>query len=297
MSKNFRTRKKHTNPLIIVLMLILVFVCIYPFYYIIVLSLNDATDAMGGGIYWWPRKFSLKSYETVFQNQYLMNSFFISVARVLIMSVLVPLVTSLYAYGITQVTLPGRKFFRYYLVAPMYIGGGIIPFYLLLRAMHLTDTFWVYIIPYMFSAGNVLLFRSFFSGIPTSLRESALIDGANDLIVFFRIIFPLSIPSFAAVALFTAVGQWNEWQVGQLFVADSSLYPMATILLQIIRNASAGDISNVNVSALIGSTSERVTPESIRYAMIVITTLPILIVYPFLQKYFIHGIMIGSVKE
>ena len=297
MARTTLKRRRHTNVLIILFMILFSFLCIYPFYYILVLSLNDATDAMRGGIYWWPREISLASYKTVFRNQYLFNSFLISVARVLIMSVLVPLVCSLYAYALCLTELPGRKFFRWILVIPMYVGGGIIPFYLLLREMHLTDTFWVYIIPYIFGSYNVLLFRSFFSGVPGSLRESALLDGANELVVFFKIIFPVSIPVFAAVALFTAVGNWNEWMVGQLFVADSKLYPMATVLLQIIRSTNSGGISGVSVSQLIGSSSDRVTPESVRYAMIVVTTLPILLVYPLLQKYFIHGIMIGSVKE
>lgn len=297
MSKRTHKKRKHTHPLIICFIILFSFICIYPFYYILVLSFNDATDAMAGGIYFWPRVFSLASYKAVFRNKYLINSFFVSVARVVIMAVLVPLICALYAYAISQASLPGRKFFRYILVVPMYIGGGVIPFYLLLRELHLTDTFWVYIFPYIFSAFNVLLFRSFFDGIPASLRESALMDGANDVVVFFKIIFPLSLPAFAAVALFTAVGNWNEWSVGQLFVADSNLYPLATVLLQIIRSSSGGDVSGISVSQLLGSTSERITQESVRYAMIVVTTVPILAVYPFLQKYFIHGIMIGSVKE
>ncbi len=293
-------RRKKRTPLWIVLFFILFsFLCIYPFYYVLVLSFNDATDAMRGGIYFWPRQVSFASYRQVFQNKYLAGSFLISVARVILMMVLVPVTCSLYAYALAQNTLPGRKFFRYVLVLPMYIGGGIIPFYMLLRSLHLTNTFWVYIVPGMFSSFNVLLFRSFFSEVSASLRESAILDGAGEIQVFLRIIVPVSKPVFAAVALFTGVGAWNEWMSGQLYVSNPNLYPLATILHQIIRSVNGnmtGITSGVDLTK-ITEMGNRVTTESLRYAMIVVTTVPILAIYPFMQRYFIHGIMIGSVKE
>ena len=292
-------RRKRTNVVIVASMLLFSFMCIYPFWYVMALSFNDATDAFKGGIYFWPRLWSFASYAAVFRNRYLAGAFLVSAGRVFIMSLAVPLIASLYAYALTQHDLAGWKFFRWILVAPMYISGGVIPFYLLLSGLHLINSFLVYIIPFLFGSFNVLLFRSYFVNIPPSLRESAIIDGANEMKVFFNIIVPASVPVFAAVALFTAVGNWNDWATGQLYVSDSSLYPIATILLQIIRSGSAGNVdgsANV-VQQIMDRVTNRVTTESLRYAMVVVATAPILIVYPFLQKYFIHGIMIGSVKE
>ena len=292
-------KKKNTNPVIILFMVLFSFMCVYPFWYIMVLSFNDATDAFRGGIYFWPRRFSLANFATVFRNQYLTGSFMISVARVLIMAVAVPLIASLYAYALSQMELVGWKFFRWILIVPMYIGGGVIPFYILLRNLNLLNTFLVYIIPFLFGSFNVLLFRSYFSNLSASLRESAILDGANEIQVYFRIVVPISIPVFAAVSLFTGVGNWNDWSTGQLYVSDTRLYPIATILLQIIRSTNAGAVdggANV-VQQILENTTMRVTTESVRYAMIVVATVPILLIYPLLQKYFIHGIMIGAVKE
>ena len=295
-SKRKYVRNAHTNRVLVFFMLVFSFCCVYPFYYVMVLSFNDATDAFKGGIYFWPRVWSLANYEAVFRNQYLINAFFITVARVAIMTVLVPLVCSLYGYSIAYRELLGRKFFSSILIVPMYIGGGIIPFFFVLRALHLYNTFFVYIIPYTFSSFNVLLFRSYFQEISPSLRESAIIDGAHEGRVFFEIVFPIAIPVFAAVALFAAVGNWNEWMVGQIFVTDNQLVPLPTILLQIIRSQDSS-MTGMSIQQIVESTTKRTTPEAIRYAMIVVVTLPILVVYPFLQKYFIHGIMIGAVKE
>jgi putative aldouronate transport system permease protein len=293
---SYQWKKKHTNPILIIFMLLLSFCCLYPFWYVVVLSFNDATDAFKGGLYFWPRVWSLANYELVFMNQYLINSFGITVARVCIMTFLVPLNCSLYGYAISHRPLVGRKLFGSLLILPMYIGGGVIPFYFVLRVLKLYNTFWVFIIPYTFSSFNVLLFRSYFQNISPSLRESAIIDGAGEGNVFLRIIFPVSIPVFAAVALFSAVGNWNEWMVGQIFVNKRELYPLPTILLQILKSQNA-TLTGLNIADLVLSTTKRTTPESVRYAMIVITTVPILMVYPFLQKYFIHGIMVGAVKE
>lgn len=292
----FSGRRRHTNVFIIIFMLLLSFCCFYPFYYVLVLSLNDATDAFKGGLYFWPRVWTLANYEVVFSNKYLLNSAVITVARVVIMTVLVPLNCSLYGYALSHRPLVGRKIFSLILIPPMYIGGGVIPFYYVLRMLKLYNTFWVYIVPYTFSAFNVLLFRSYFQNISSALREAAIIDGAGEGSVFFRIIFPISMPVFAAVALFAAVGNWNEWMVGQIFVAKAELYPLPTILLQILKSQNA-TITGINIADVVQSTTKRTTPEAVRYAMIVVVTVPILMVYPFLQKYFIHGIMVGAVKE
>ena len=288
--------KARTNIFVAIFMVIFTLACVYPFYYIIILSFNDSIDSSRGGIYLWVRDFTLANYKIVFQNQYLLNSFYVSITRVLIMGVAVPLVCSFYGYAVSKTDLVGRKFFSSAIIIPMYIGGGLIPFYFVLRALRLYNTFAVYIIPYLFTPFYVLLFRSYFQDISLSLREAAIIDGAGEGLIFFKIIIPVSIPVFTAVALFTAVGNWNEWMIGQLFISDSKLYPMATILLQILRTQSLSFIGMSVQQNLVETSMRKVTPESVRLAMIVVVTAPILLVYPFLQKYFMHGIMIGAVK-
>lgn len=295
-SRSLSKMRKHTHPALIVFFVFFSFICLYPFWYVLVLSFNDATDAYRGGIYFWPRVWSLASYAKVFKNEYILNSFFISFARCVLMMVLVPLFGSMYAYAITRRELFARKFFRYFLVVPMYFGGGIIPFYILLKNLGLLDTFWVYIIPYCSGAGTVLLFRSYFQANSETLREAALIDGANEFQVFFRIVFPTAIPVFAAQVLFVAVGQWNEWSIAQLFVSNPDLLPNATLLMQIMNSVRSDIAGNMTLAEMMEGFSQ-VSVASMRYAMIVVSTVPILLIYPLLQKYFMHGIMIGAVKE
>jgi putative aldouronate transport system permease protein len=251
---------------------------------------------MRGGIFLWPRVLSFDNYKLVFENKFLLNSFKITLERVVIMMLAVPFLNGLYGYAIAKQDLIGRKFFSMLLIIPMYISGGIIPFFFIINSLGLYNKFWVFIIPYLYVPFNMLLFRSFFQEQSPSLRESAIIDGANEFQVYTRIIFPLSIPVFAAVALFTAVGNWNEWFVGQAFVNDSNLWPLPTIMLQILRTQDL-QYAGMNMTDVVDSAVNRVTPESVRLAMIIIVTIPIMLVYPFLQKYFIHGIMIGAVKE
>ena len=295
-AKKLSKIRKRTHPALIVFFILFSFICLYPFWYVLVLSFNDATDAYRGGIYFWPRVWSLASYVKVFNNKYIPNSFLISLARCGLMMVLVPLFGSMYAYAITRPELFARKFFRYFLVVPMYFGGGIIPFYILLKNIGLLDSFWVYIIPYCSGAGTVLLFRSYFQANSETLREAALIDGANEFQVFFRIVFPTAVPVFAAQILFVAVGQWNEWSVAQLFVSNPNLLPNATLLMQIMNSVRSDIAGNMTLAEMLEGFSQ-VSVASMRYAMIVVSTVPILLIYPLLQKYFMHGIMIGAVKE
>ena len=286
--------KKRTNPILIVFMVILAFIFYYPFHYVMILAFNDAFDSYKGALYLWPRQWTLDNFKTILSSNYIYSALKITLARVLIMGAAVPFFCALYGYALTFRNLVCRKFFSLYIIIPMYVSGGVIPFYFVLRTLHLTDTFWVYIIPYLMVPFYILLFRSYFQENVHALREAAIVDGAGEARIFFNIVFPIGVPVFAVVALYSMIGQWNEWYVGQAFVTNSELWPLQTVMLQILKSQ---EMKFTGLSSSIIDMQSKVTPEAVRMAMIVICVVPILVVYPFMQRYFIHGIMIGAVKE
>ena len=279
----------------------LVFVAtVYPFYYCIVISFNEGTDAALGNIFWWPRKATLENYDTVFKNKQLMPAFGVSLARTLLGTFLSVLFTGIIAYSLSHKELVFRNFYFTVLIIAMYFGGGIIPFFLLLKFLKLYDTFWVYIVPSLFGVWNCILMMNFFREIPASLEESARIDGASDITIFFRIIIPVSMPILATIALFNGVGHWNDWFATAFYTKSRSLQTAAYQLKEIISRSNLTAImQNQNVESKerqMQGAMQNFTAETIRMATMVITVFPITVVYPFLQKYFVKGIMIGSVK-
>lgn len=275
-------------------MILLAILFYYPFHYVLVHAFNDAYDAYKGGLFLWPRKFTFENFKVLFNNPYLFRSFGVTLARVAIMVIAVPFLCAMYGYGLTFRGLIWKRFFSLYIIVPMYVSGGVIPFYTVLRKLSLLDTFWVYIIPYLMVPFYILLFRSYFQDHAHALREAAIIDGASEFGTYMKIILPISVPVIAVVALYSAVGNWNEWYVGQAFVTRSELWPLQTVMLQIIKSQ---EMKFAGLSSSIVDKQSKVTPEAVRMAMIVVCVVPILFVYPFLQRYFIHGIMIGAVKE
>jgi putative aldouronate transport system permease protein len=287
--------KKRTSPWITVFMVFLSILFVYPFYYILVLSFNEAYDSYRGGIYLWPRVWTLENYRIVLTNPFLANAYLITIMRVVLMTVLVSFLCSLYGYALIHREMIWRRFFAIFIIVPMYVGGGIIPFYFVLQSLRLIDSFFVYIIPYLFVPFYILLFRSYFQDFAPSMREAGIIDGCSEYRIFLHLILPVSIPVMAVVGLFTAVNNWNEWFVGQAFVTKSELWPLQTIMLQILRSQEMRFSGLTSES--VAQSQGRVTPESVRITMIVVSVAPVLMVYPFLQRYFIHGIMIGAIKE
>jgi len=273
-------------------MLLICFATLYPVWYVLINSLNEGTDAMRGGIYWLPRVFSLESYTTVFKNDGLMTAFGITVAKTVLGTFIHVFFTAMVAYAVSQRELAGRKLYLIIGTITMFFSGGLIPQYLLLRDLHLLDTFWVYIIPAMFSFFDLIIFMTFFREIPYGLEEAAKMDGANDFSIFVRVIIPVSMPVVATIALFHGVYQWNDYFAGVIYVNDPNLQPIQTFLYRIV--ALSG--SNQIVSTVTGVT-KTVTSQSVKLATMVVATLPIVFVYPFLQKYFVKGFMIGSMKE
>lgn len=283
------------NLIALVVCVLVTLISLYPIYYCLINSLNDGKDAMKGGIYLWPRIFSLENYKTVFQEDTLLRSFLMTVARTVCGSVLHVLFTAMTAYALSRRELMLRKLYVALGVITMYVGGGIIPTYLLYKNLNLINTFWVYILPGMFSFYNMILTMSFFRQLPESLVESARIDGATHFTVFRKVILPLSPPIIATVALFVGVNYWNDWYAPAYYILDEELMTMPATLLRLMNEAEAQQ----KLARLYSQVQVRpsVTLESVRYATLIVSVMPITILYPFLQKYFIKGMMIGSVKE
>lgn len=275
------------------------FLTIYPMWYVLVISFNDGYDAMIKGIYFWPRVFSLCNYEEFFRGNDWIQAIFVSVARTIVGTFLTVIFTSMVSFAFSRRQLIGRKFYSIILIICMYFGGGLIPFYVTLRGYHLLNTFWVYVIPGMLNFFYVLVGRTFFSGIPEEMLEAAKVDGANDLKVFVRVVLPVSLPLLATMTLFIAVGQWNAWMDSAYYVQSNALRTLSYRLMEIVNKSTITKISQTAAGAgalAQAAEAKRATTFSLQCASLIVCVFPILCVYPFLQKYFVQGIMIGSVK-
>ncbi|UOQ85106.1 carbohydrate ABC transporter permease [Gracilibacillus salinarum] len=283
----------------IIFMIILCVFMLYPFLNQIAISLNDATDSVRGGIYLWPREFTWHNYEHVFEKAAIYQAIFISVLRTLVGAGVGLFCTAMVAYAIAQPHFIFKKSVTIIFIMTMYFNGGLIPTFLLMRDLHLIGSFWVYILPTLISAFNLIIMRSFIEGLPSSIFESAKIDGAGDFKIFFKIVLPLSLPVLATVALFVAVFQWNQWF--DVFLYNSSQEHLTTLqyeLMKILQNSSttsSGDMASAFANSA-GGESNMVTPKSIQATMTIVASLPIIMIYPFLQRYFVKGMTLGAVK-
>jgi putative aldouronate transport system permease protein len=281
------------DAVIFIIMLMVIIVCAYPIYYIVVISFNDGVDSQLGGIFLWPRVFTLDNFKVVFTEGGLLQAFKITIEKTVLGTVLSVMFTSMVAYPLSKPLLIGRKVYLTIGTITMFFGGGLIPTFLLYKGLGLLDTFWVYIFPAMFNFYHVLIFISFFQGIPSSIEESAKIDGATDFRIYRSFILPLSKPVIATMALFNGVSQWNDYFGGVMYITKNTyLEPIQTYLYRIISQSGANQMM-AGFTDLVPTT----TTTSVKYATMVITTIPIVCVYPFLQKYFVKGMMIGAVKE
>jgi putative aldouronate transport system permease protein len=291
MNKMGSKDEKVFNWINILFMVFFVAIIALPLWNILALSFNDATDSIRGGIYFWPREFSLESYFTVFEDKQIYKAFVISVAKTLIGVVLHTFVTAIVAYGISKPNLIGRKIYMNMGVLTMFVSGGMIPTFLLFKSIGLLNNFWVYIIPVLFSFYDMVIMMNFFRSVPVSLEESAEIDGASPLTIFLKIVLPLSLPVLATIALFHGVFQWNDYMTANIYIEDRGLYPLQMLLYRIVsENLSPAVATGTNVV-------RNTTSQSMQLATMVITTVPVVVIYPFLQKYFIPGMTLGSVKE
>jgi putative aldouronate transport system permease protein len=289
--------------LLIVLMLALVAIAtLYPFLNTLAISFNNALDTSRGGITIYPREFTLQAYRTVLSNRMLYQGFLVSILRTVVGTPLTVLATGLLAFGLSKRHLKGRRLYTLLCVVVMYVNAGLIPNYILLQRLHLINTFWVYIIPNIIppivGAFWAIIMRAYFKTIPMEVEESVRIDGGGYFTVFFRFILPLSLPIIATVALFAGVLQWNSWYDAAIYVRKENLKPVQTILQMIINSVQYREaLTKMGIVAQSYITANVINSRSITAATIIVTIVPIVLVYPFLQKYFISGVMIGSVKE
>lgn len=294
-----RRRKRSTKDIVFdtfiaIFLIVFVIITLYPIINTLAVSFNDGIDSVRGGIHLWPRIFTLQNYKIVFANQNLGQAAFISVARTLIGTVLSVFSTAMLAYVLSRKEFIYKKQLSFIYVLTMYVSGGMIPTYILMRELNLLNSFWVYILPGLVSAFNMIVIRTFINGIPYSLIESAKIDGAGDFRIFIQIILPLCKPVLATVALFIAVGQWNSWFDAMLYCsADNSLTTLQYELMKLLSSTTTQGAS----AEVMKNAGSMVTPTSIRAAITIVTAVPIVCLYPFLQRYFVSGLTIGGVKE
>jgi putative aldouronate transport system permease protein len=282
-----------TYSIVIALCLLILLPCLN----VLALSFNDGQDAARGGVFLWPRVWSLDNYKEVFKDGSIVNAYKITIARTAVGTFLALATTSFAAYALNQTELPGRKFFIMAITFTMLFGGGTIPTYIQYNELGMLDTFWVLVIPGMISVTHLMMVRSFFNGLPYGLQEAANLDGCGYFGVFFRIMLPLSKPILAVIGLYSAVGHWNDWYSGSFYMTSNKLWPVQTVLQQMLARAmdSTQDVKN-NVAAAIAANQRAVTTDSLKMAAVVITTAPILCAYPFVQKYFAKGTLVGAIK-
>ncbi len=307
---NYAAAKKRTQisniifDAIIFLVLGIVVVCtVYPFWNTIAISFNDGLDSLIGGIKFWPRKFTWQNYKALFMTNYIYGAAVISVTRTIIQTVLSVFCTAMLAYALSRKEFVIKKHLTTIIVISMYISAGLIPSYMLIKKLGLLNKYAVYIIPNIIDVFNFILVRTYINGLPDSFVESARIDGANEFKIFISIIFPLIVPSIAMTCLFVAVNAWNSWFDTYLYCSPKTrLHSLQYVLMSYLQASqnqsnSAADANSMAVAAASGSSSAMVTPISIRASITVVATLPILVVYPFVQQYFVVGMTIGGVKE
>ena len=287
--------------IIYAIMIAILVVTLYPFLNSLAISFNHADDTTRGGIYLWPRVFTIRNYQRIVENPLLYNAYFITVARTLVGTITGLFFTSILAFGLAHSDLIGLRFYVMICIISIYFSGGLIPYYFLIRNLGLTNTFWVYVIPNLVTVWNMIIMRSHFRSIPAALEESARIDGARYWTVFWRIVFPISTPTVAAISLFIGVSQWNAWFDAAMFVSDQTLKPMQSILISIVSQARfAEQLASLGTGASMDmgniARGREVNVRSLTMATMIVTIVPIVMVYPFLQKYFIKGIMVGSLK-
>ena len=281
-----------------VFLILLMFVTLYPVLNTVAYSFNDGTDALRGNIGLWPRVFSLESYRSILADAAVYQAVWISASKTVLITVLNLFWTSMLAYALSRKEFVLRKPITILMVLTMYVNAGLIPNYLLIsKTLHLSNSYMVYIIPCMFSCFNMIVIRTYISNLPEALVESARIDGAGDIRVFWQIIFPLCKPVLATVALFVAVGSWNSWFDTYLYNGGKKdLYTLQYLLkMKLATTQASANAARSTAEAM--QTLGQTTPITIRCAITVIATVPILLIYPFLQNYFVTGIALGSVKE
>lgn len=276
----------------VIFMLLFLLVTLYPFWYVVIVSLSDGKAVLSGQVSLWPVNITLDTYRVVLRDSSIITGFKNTVIYTTLGTFINLVCTSLCAYPLSRPDLLGKKQVMGMIVFTMFFSGGMIPAYLVMNQMKMIDTIWAMVLPGAISTYNMIVMRTFFMGIPESLHESACLDGANDWQVLVRIVLPLSMPIMATMLLFYAVGHWNSYMNALLYLNSKSLFPLQSILRNMVVD---GQLSEAQTQVG-GGSSFTVIETTMKYATIVVSTLPILLIYPFVQKYFVKGVMIGSIK-
>ena len=297
-----RADEKALHVISVVLVTIFMLMCLYPFWNVFINSIATKAEA-ARGVYFFPKEPTFSVYADVLRDGKLLHSLLISVARTVLSTVGNVLFSAMFAYLMTQQNLPCRKVIYRFAIITMYVGGGLIPWYLVMKLYGLYNNFWVYVIPNLLGVYYCILIKTFIEGLPAALEEAARIDGAGFFTLFFRIILPLSKPILATVALYQAVGQWNSYQDNYLLVQDPNLQTVQMALYNFVHQAEAvakamqqAALSGGNIADIANSAAANTTADAVRNATTILSMLPIMLVYPFLQKYFAKGVMLGAVK-
>lgn len=287
------------NVFNVIFMLLIVAVMVLPYIHIVAKSLNEANDTSKGGIVLLPRVFTWRNYEAVIMDDAFLRATIVSVLRVLAGTLCALVVQFMAAYAFTRKDLVGRGPLLMFLMIPMYFGGGLIPTYILFANTGFINNYLTYILPSCFSLYNMVIIRSYINTLPAGLTEAAKLDGASEMGILLRIVVPLSKPILATMALWSAVGLWSDWTTTMYYFTKKKMFTLQYVLVRILKEAEA--IASLIKDALmrgeILEIGNQITPEAVQCAQIIVTTIPIVITYPFLQKYFIHGVTMGAVKD
>ncbi|QGQ95185.1 carbohydrate ABC transporter permease [Paenibacillus psychroresistens] len=295
------TEDKILRTFIYIFLLLLGFAAAYPFWNSLVISFNSGLDTSLGGITFWPRQFTLDNYRVVFADDRLLNSFGISVLRTLAGTSLSIFFTGMLGYGLSKKGVAFYKFYMLFFIFTMFFSGGLIPSFVINRSLGLTNSFWIMIIPFIINIWNMIIFRSFFREIPDGLEESAKLDGCSNFGVLFRIIVPISGPVIATLSLFVAVFHWNDWLTATIYINKQGLMPIQSLLQQVLNSNLAREVlqqaTGGNAAAMNQfNNAQTISTKSLSMAIMIVATLPIIVVYPFLQRFFVKGVTVGSLK-
>ena len=278
-----------------ILMIVLAIIAIFPLYYVVLISFADYSSVQKQLIYILPTSFNTEAYKLVFNEKLFFNAFLVSVFITVVGTVVSMTFSTAASYALSKKFVPGQKLMFTLILIPMFFSGGLIPYYLTIKNLGLIDKIWVLILPGAVNSFYLILMKNFFEDLPASIEESAKIDGANDLYILYRIVLPTSAPVIATISLFYAVDRWNEYYGALLFISNRNLYPLQLVLREAVLDFS--QIMASTIGAQIAQSNRATYTQGLQMAIIVISTIPIFCVYPFLQKHFTKGIMFGAIKE
>lgn len=280
------------DVILVLFMFLFLLVTLYPFWYVVVISLSNGKDVMAGKVFLWPVSATLATYRVVLRDSSILTGFKNTVIYTCLGTFINLATTTLCAYPLSRPELPGKGFIMKFVVFTMFFSGGMIPTYLVINQLGMIDSIWAMVLPGAISTYNMIVMRTFFMGIPESLHECACLDGASEMQVLLKIVLPLSKAILATMLLFYAVGHWNSYMNALLYLNKKSMFPLQSILRNMVVD---GQLSEAQ-TAIGGGSNFEVVETTMKYAVIVVSTLPIIMIYPFVQKYFVKGVMIGSVK-